>query len=89
MKYLLVLAVLLLPACPKLVIHKEICTRYVGCAMAIDTSAGKDVDLAYGPTSMCWSDDKQSLACVEACEAGIKELQANSMCKDEVKPEVK
>lgn len=83
MRYLWLVVVLVVCACPTVPIRREVCTRYVGCSLLVDPASGKDVERTYGTSAACWVDDRQARACVEACSAGIKSLQSNGFCGTE------
>lgn len=83
MRTLLLAAVLCISACPAHV-RREVCDRYVACALAADATPAQQVVATYGPDSACWTSDKEGRACVEGCEAGLASLKSNGVLCPEV-----
>jgi hypothetical protein len=62
-------------ACSAAPVRREVCTAFVSCENALDPQNPIYLN-TYGDTSACWTDHRQGMACVEACEAGIASLKA-------------
>ena len=62
-------------SCSAAPVRREVCVAFISCENALDPQNPVYTN-TYGDNSACWTDHRQGIACVEACEAGIASLTA-------------